>query len=90
MRDRASARTAAAPTVTVGGHFIMGDDDTARPAYDALVHNLIEVHGITPEKAAETPMTARTPADFAGKLSAYQEAGADRIVISADNGDWTT
>ncbi|MQA12548.1 MAG: LLM class flavin-dependent oxidoreductase [Pseudonocardiaceae bacterium] len=90
LRDLASERGLPAPSVTVGGHFIMGSDETARTAYDSLVRNLVDVHGMTPEVAAKTPMTARTPEELAEIFAAYQEAGADRVVTGADNGDWKT
>jgi len=89
LNDQASERGVPARSVTVGGHLIMGSDAAARAAYDSLVRNLIDVHGMTPEAAARTPMTARTPAELAEIFVAYHEAGADRIVTGADNGSWT-
>jgi subtilisin family serine protease len=71
------------PTVTVGGHLVIGDDEDARAAHESLVRNLIDVHGMPSDVAARTPMTARTPEELAEVFTAYQAAGAD-------NGGWTT
>jgi alkanesulfonate monooxygenase SsuD/methylene tetrahydromethanopterin reductase-like flavin-dependent oxidoreductase (luciferase family) len=90
LREQAAERDLPAPTVTVGGHLIIGTDENARAAYDSLVRNLIDVHRMTPEVAAQTPMRARTPEELAEIFAAYQQAGADRIVTGADNEDWTT
>ncbi|OZM83263.1 LLM class flavin-dependent oxidoreductase [Pseudonocardia sp. MH-G8] len=88
LRERAAEQGVASPTVTVGGHLIMGDDAGARAAHDALVRNLVEVHRMTPEVAARTAMVARTPAELAEIFLAYGDAGADRVVTGADNGSW--
>jgi alkanesulfonate monooxygenase SsuD/methylene tetrahydromethanopterin reductase-like flavin-dependent oxidoreductase (luciferase family) len=90
LRDLASERGLPTPTVTVGGHAVLGTDETARTAYDALVRNLIDVHHMAPDVAARTPMTARTPEELAEIFTAYEAAGADRVVTGADNGDWHT
>jgi alkanesulfonate monooxygenase SsuD/methylene tetrahydromethanopterin reductase-like flavin-dependent oxidoreductase (luciferase family) len=89
LRDLASEHGLPTPTVTVGGHAVLGTDQTAR-TYDALVRDLIDVHHMPPDVAARTPMTARTPEELAEIFAAYEEAGADRVVTGADNGDWTT
>lgn len=88
LRDQASERGLPSPSVTVGGHVIVGTDDTARAAYESLVHTLVDVHGMAPETAAQTPMTARNPHELAEVFAAYQEAGADRVVVGSDDGDW--
>jgi alkanesulfonate monooxygenase SsuD/methylene tetrahydromethanopterin reductase-like flavin-dependent oxidoreductase (luciferase family) len=89
LRRQAAERGLQAPSVTVGGHLIIGDDADARAAHDTLVRNLVDVHGMTPEAAARVPMTARTPAELAEIFAAYEDAGADRIVTGADNRSWT-
>ncbi|MQA80606.1 MAG: LLM class flavin-dependent oxidoreductase [Streptosporangiales bacterium] len=75
LREMAAERGVPAPGVTVGGHLVLGDDESARSAHEALVR---------------TPMTARTPEELAELFAAYRAAGADRIVAGPDNGDWRT
>jgi len=88
LREPPVGRGAPAPSVTIGGHAIIGSDETARAAYDSLVRNLVDVHRMKPDVAARTPITARTPGELAEVFAAYREAGADRIVTGADNGAW--
>ncbi|MFC7406528.1 LLM class flavin-dependent oxidoreductase [Georgenia alba] len=84
----ADGRGVARPRVTVGGHCVIGEDDGARTAYDALVASLVEEHGMPPEVAARVPMHARTPLELAEIFAAYEAAGADRVVTGADNAGW--
>jgi alkanesulfonate monooxygenase SsuD/methylene tetrahydromethanopterin reductase-like flavin-dependent oxidoreductase (luciferase family) len=86
LREQAAGRTT--PSVTVGGHLILGTDAVATAAYDALVRNLVDVHGMPPEVAARTPVTASSPAELADAFAAYERAGADRVVFGADNLGW--
>lgn len=90
LQDLAAQRGRPAPEITVGGHLILGDDESARTAYDALVRTLVDVHHMPPDKAAAVPMTARGPAELAEVFASYAAAGADRIVAGPDNGDWHT
>jgi hypothetical protein len=89
LPEHAAEQGVRTPNVTVGGHLMMGDDEDAHEADDALVRSLVDVHGMTPEAVAGTSMTARTPAELAEIFVAYHEAGADRIVTGADNWGWT-
>lgn len=88
LRSRAAEAGAGTIGVTVGGHAILGEDSGARTAFDALVRNLIDVHGMDREDALQAPMRARTPAELAEVIADYGEAGADRVVTGPDNGDW--
>ncbi|WP_250563388.1 LLM class flavin-dependent oxidoreductase [Sphaerisporangium fuscum] len=90
LRELADERGVPAPTVTVGGHLILGNDEQARSTRDSFVRVLIETHGMPPERAARIPMTASSPAELAEVFAAYEEAGADRIVTAPDNGDHET
>ncbi|PSK93758.1 alkanesulfonate monooxygenase SsuD/methylene tetrahydromethanopterin reductase-like flavin-dependent oxidoreductase (luciferase family) [Murinocardiopsis flavida] len=90
LRERAAERGQAPPTVTVGGHLALGTGPDARAAHDALVRMLVADFAMAPEAAEHVPMTARTPAELADIYAAYQDAGADRVVAGADNGDWRT
>lgn len=90
LRDLASERGRPAPSVSMGGHLIIGEDGSARTAYDALVRSLVKDHGMTPEKAARAPMVARSPEELAELFAAYREAGVDRVSAAADNVDWLT
>ncbi|WP_328813565.1 LLM class flavin-dependent oxidoreductase [Nonomuraea cypriaca] len=88
LRDLAAERGVPRPSVTVGGHIVMGEGESARLAYDALVRNLIDVHGMLPDVAARVPMVARVPGELAEIFAAYQAAGADRVVAGSDNAGW--
>ncbi|RAY14126.1 LLM class flavin-dependent oxidoreductase [Actinomadura craniellae] len=88
LRNLAEERGVPAPGVTVGGHLIVGADESARSAKDALVRSLVQDHAMPPETAAKVPMTASTPAELAEVFAAYEAAGADRIVTGPDNGDY--
>lgn len=90
LRQRAADRGVPSPGVTVGGHLVLGSDESARSAREAFVRNLVDVHGMSPETAARTPITARTPEELAEVFDAYRAAGADRIAAGPDNGDWRT
>lgn len=88
LHTRAAAQGRPKPSITVGGHMIMGTGTDAEAAYDSLVRSLVTAHGMTPEAAQATPMRARNPEELAEIFHAYQEAGADRVVTGADNGEW--
>ncbi|TDC41337.1 LLM class flavin-dependent oxidoreductase [Actinomadura sp. KC345] len=88
LRELADERGMPAPSVTVGGHLIVGADESARSARESFVRNLVEAHGMSPEVAANVPMTAASPAELADVFAAYEAAGADRIVTGPDNGDY--
>ncbi|XVQ06908.1 LLM class flavin-dependent oxidoreductase [Spirillospora sp. CA-255316] len=88
LRKLAEERGVPPPSVTVGGHLIVGDDESARSAKHALVRSLIEDHGMPPETAAKVPMTASTASELAEVFAACEAAGADRIVTGPDNGDY--
>lgn len=88
LRETAVERGVPMPGVTVGGHLIVGDDANARGAHDAFVRNLVEVHGLPPEQAPSVPMRARTPHELAEVFAEFHAAGADRVVVGADNLDW--
>lgn len=90
LRERAAAKGVRKPSATVGGHAILGDDASARAAYDSLVRNLVDVHAMPLEVAERVPMRARTPGELAEIFAAYADAGADRVVTGADNVDWRT
>lgn len=87
LRDLASEQGRPDPTITVGGHLFLSEDKAPR---DAFVRNLVEVHRMSPEVAARTPMVARTPEELAEIFAAYETAGADRVVTGADDTDWQT
>lgn len=88
LRGRAEERGLPRPPVTVGGHLILGEGPSAREAHDTLVRQLVEEHGVPEEEAVQAPITARTPEELAEVYAAYAEAGADRVVASADNVGW--
>lgn len=75
------------PTVTVGGHAMPGDDADSRAARDAFVRGLVDDHGMPPDQAEAIPVTG-SPRRIAERFAAYAEAGADRIAIGPDGGDW--
>lgn len=88
LRERADAAGRPMPSVTVGGHLIVGDDAAAREARASFVGTLADVHGMPRAAAEKVPMTARDAAEFAEVAAAYAAAGADRVVTGPDNGDW--
>lgn len=88
LSARAEERGLPRPPVTVGGHLILGEGPSAREAYDTLVRQLVEVHGVSEEEAARGPMVARAPGELAEVYAAYAEAGADRVIGGADNLGW--
>ncbi|HEY3684320.1 MAG TPA: hypothetical protein VGL93_14895 [Streptosporangiaceae bacterium] len=88
LRERAEAADRPMPTVTVGGHLIVGDDASAREARESFVRTLVEWRGMPRDTAERVPMIAREPAEFAEVAAAYAAAGADRVVTGPDNGDW--
>ncbi|MQA05790.1 MAG: LLM class flavin-dependent oxidoreductase [Streptosporangiales bacterium] len=90
LRDLAAERGVPVPEITVGGHMVIGDDTEARSTYDALVRNLVDVHGMPQEQAARTPMRARNAEELGEIFAAYASAGAARIVAGPDNGPWQT
>lgn len=87
LRELADEQGAPMPSVTVGGHIILGADDAARSAAESFVHNLVQQHGMPRETAAKVPMTAASPTELADVFAAYEAAGADRIVAGPHNGD---
>lgn len=89
LREQAAERGLPTPSVTIGGHIVLGDDDEARSTYDALVRDLVDGHGMSPEVAARTPIRARSTDELAEVFAAYRDAGANRIVAGPNNGDWT-
>ncbi|USY23297.1 LLM class flavin-dependent oxidoreductase [Nocardiopsis exhalans] len=88
LRARAEERGLPSPPVTVGGHLILGTGSSARKAYESLVRQLVEEHGVPEAEAARSPVLARTPEELAELYTAYAEAGADRVVAGADNLGW--
>ncbi|MFD0660824.1 hypothetical protein [Thermocatellispora tengchongensis] len=88
LRELAEERAVPAPSVTVGAHLIVGDDESARAVRDSFVRDLIRTHKMPPETAAKVPMVASSPAELAEIFAAYEAAGADRIVTGPDNGDY--
>lgn len=70
------------PKIEYGTHAVFDPD-----AEHALVRSLIEEHGMAPETATEIPLTGE-PEQLAERFTTYAEAGADRITISADGGNW--
>lgn len=88
LRSRAREQGLPRPPITVGGHLVLGEDRSARQAYETLVRQLVEEHGIPEEEAARGPMLARAPEELAELYTAYAEAGADRVVAGADNLGW--
>lgn len=88
LRARADERGLPRPPVTVGGHLVLGEGPAAREAYDTLVRQLVEEHGVPEAGAAGGPMAARPPEELAELYTAYAEAGADRVIGGADNLGW--
>lgn len=88
LREQAGAQGGPRPSVTVGGHAILGESADARATYDGLVRNLVDVHRMPPDVAARVPMRARTPEELAELFARFAEAGADRVVTGADNLEW--
>lgn len=90
LRELADEQGVPAPSVTVGGHLILGADEPARAAEESFVRDLVHTHGTSPETAAKVPMKAASPAELAEVFAAYEAAGADRIVTTPRNGDHRT
>jgi len=88
LRRQAAAHGRPPPSVTVGGHVVLGDDAAARSAHDALVGSLVDDHGLPPEEAAEVPMRGRGPDELAARFASYAEAGAGHLVVSPEGDDW--
>jgi alkanesulfonate monooxygenase SsuD/methylene tetrahydromethanopterin reductase-like flavin-dependent oxidoreductase (luciferase family) len=88
LRSRAREQGLSRPPITVGGHLILGEGPSVQEAYETLVRQLVEEHGVPEEEAARSPMRARTPEELAELYSAYAEAGADRVIAGADNLGW--
>jgi alkanesulfonate monooxygenase SsuD/methylene tetrahydromethanopterin reductase-like flavin-dependent oxidoreductase (luciferase family) len=87
LRERAAERGRATPSITVGTHAMLGNDESARSARDTLVRSLVDDHGLPPEAAALVPITG-SPEEVAEHFAAYAAAGAERLVISPDGGEW--
>jgi alkanesulfonate monooxygenase SsuD/methylene tetrahydromethanopterin reductase-like flavin-dependent oxidoreductase (luciferase family) len=88
LRELATERGRPTPSITVGGHVILGDDESARSAREALVRSLVDDHGLPLAKAAEVPMVGSSPEEIAERFAAYAVAGAERLVLSVDGGEW--
>lgn len=87
LRKLAAERGRASPSVTVGIHAVLGNDESARSARESLVRDLIDGPGMSPEAAAVIPVTG-SPEQAAERFAAYAAAGADRLVIAPTGGDW--
>ncbi len=84
LRELAAERGRATPSITVGGHAVLGHN---KPAYDALLHSLVDLLGMPSEEAAMIPITG-TPEQVAERFAAYASAGAERLVLGRDGGEW--
>lgn len=84
LRELAVERGRATPSITVGGHAVLGHN---KPALDALLHSLVDVQGMPSEEAAMIPVTG-TPEQVAERFAAYAAAGAERLVLALDGGKW--
>jgi alkanesulfonate monooxygenase SsuD/methylene tetrahydromethanopterin reductase-like flavin-dependent oxidoreductase (luciferase family) len=84
LREIADELQRPVPSISVGGHAILVDNPAA---VESFVRVLVEAHGMPPEKAAGVPVTG-SPARVAERLQAYSEAGADRVGLGLDGGDW--
>jgi alkanesulfonate monooxygenase SsuD/methylene tetrahydromethanopterin reductase-like flavin-dependent oxidoreductase (luciferase family) len=87
LRELAAERGRPTPNVTVGIHAVLGTDQTARSARDALVRDLMDGPGMSPEQAAMIVVTG-SPKQAAERFAAYAAAGADRLVIAPTGRDW--
>ncbi|RDI53244.1 LLM class flavin-dependent oxidoreductase [Nocardia mexicana] len=74
----------ATPGVTVGGHAMLSDDDSARIAF---VRSMIDAFGMSGEDAARLPITGDVR-QVADRLAAYRDAGAERLVLGFDGPEW--
>ncbi len=87
LREHATERGRATPSITVGGHAMPGDTAAARTAREAFVRSLITRHGMTPDEAALIPIVG-SPTDIAERFAAYAAVGVERLVLSLDGGEW--
>jgi alkanesulfonate monooxygenase SsuD/methylene tetrahydromethanopterin reductase-like flavin-dependent oxidoreductase (luciferase family) len=72
--------------IAVGGITLL-DADTTNPRIDAFVPALTDSHGIPADEAADVPITG-TPTQAAERFSAYADAGATWLVLTAIGDDW--
>lgn len=87
LRELAAEHGRPTPNVTVGIHAVLGTDQAVRSARDALVRELVDGPGMSPEQAATIPVTG-SPEQAAERFAAYATAGADRLVIAPTGRDW--
>ncbi|MQA84556.1 MAG: hypothetical protein GEV03_08025 [Streptosporangiales bacterium] len=84
LRELAAENGRAVPGITVGGHAMLVTNQSAR---DALVRSLVDEHGMSHEEATTIPIAGR-PGEVAERFAAYAAAGAERLVLGLDGGDW--
>lgn len=87
LRRLAAERGRETPGVTLGTHVVLGAGEAARRASDSLISGMVDDHGISPEEAAEIPVTG-SPRQAAERFAAYAAAGAERLVIAPNGTDW--
>lgn len=84
LRELAAERGRATPSITVGGHAVLGHN---KSAHEALLRSLVDLHGMPSEEVAMIPVTG-TPEQVAERFAAYAEAGAERLVLALDGEEW--
>jgi alkanesulfonate monooxygenase SsuD/methylene tetrahydromethanopterin reductase-like flavin-dependent oxidoreductase (luciferase family) len=84
LREIAHELERPVPSISVGGHAFLVDNPAAVESFTRV---LVEIHGMSPEEAADVPVTGN-PAQVAERLHAYSEAGADMVGLGLDGGHW--
>jgi alkanesulfonate monooxygenase SsuD/methylene tetrahydromethanopterin reductase-like flavin-dependent oxidoreductase (luciferase family) len=89
LAELAGARGRPTPSVTASMVVAM-TGDPALPDRDGLVRVLTDPDGIfgMPVDAVPDTLTLGGPAEVADRISAYGDAGAERVVVTLAAGDW--
>jgi alkanesulfonate monooxygenase SsuD/methylene tetrahydromethanopterin reductase-like flavin-dependent oxidoreductase (luciferase family) len=84
LETLATAAGRVRPPITIGGHALLNPDPQAR---ETFIRRLIDLHHLPPQEAALVPLGG-SPQQLADRFAAYAEAGAERLVLALDDGQW--
>ncbi|KAA5826727.1 LLM class flavin-dependent oxidoreductase [Saccharopolyspora hirsuta] len=85
LREFAAEAGRPVPRISLGLHSILGAG--VRSERDALLRELGEFFGMTPEKVSEVVITG-SPQQAAERIAAYAEAGVDELAFGVDGSDY--